>query len=175
MLGELPANRVQAYYEKCHRRSLRNFCNSYFVNVLVSIVLSRMIFSFSIPNGIGFLIAHNLTGCVTISRFFSAFSRVVGRKTAFSMVADLICLLKKVQIQYHVGVFLGSFLRQAIALRGSWVSETCARGRLCAPPDHWPRDFFVYPPSDANFPEEVANKFDDGQPWFDFIDRLSDA
>ena len=54
MLGELPANRVQAYYEKCHRRYLRNFCNSYFVNVLVSIVLSRMIFSFSIPNGIGF-------------------------------------------------------------------------------------------------------------------------
>ena len=93
----------------------------------------------------------------------------------FSTVEDLVCLLKKVQIQCHVGVSLGSFIRQAIALRGPWMSETCARGRLCAPPDHWPRDFFVYPPSDADFPEEVANKFDDGQPWFDFIDRFSDT
>ena len=91
------------------------------------------------------------------------------------MVADLVCFLKKVQIQYHVGVSLGSFLRQAIALRESWVSETCARGRLCAPPDHWPRDFFVYPPSDAAFLEQAANKFDDVQPWLDFIDRFADA
>ena len=91
------------------------------------------------------------------------------------MVADLVCFLKKVQIQYHVGVSLGSFLRQTIALWGSWVSEKCARGRLCAPPDHWPRDFFVYPPSDAAFLEQAANKFDDVQPWLDFIDRFADA
>ena len=82
--------------------------------------------------------------------------------------------MKKVQIQYHVGVSLGSFIRKAIALRGSWMSETCARGRPYAP-NHWPRNFLENPPSDADFPEVVSENFDDGQPWFDFIDRFLDA
>ena len=44
MLGEPPVNRVEAYYEKCHRRALRNFCNSYFCKrACVSIVFSSMI------------------------------------------------------------------------------------------------------------------------------------
>jgi hypothetical protein len=28
----------------------------------------------------------------------------------------------------------------------------------------------VHPPSDADFPVEVAEKFDDGQPWFDIME-----
>lgn len=69
----------------------------------------------------------------------------------FSMVADVVWLLKKVQIENHAGISLGSFLCQAIALRGSWMSETCVWGCLCAPPDQWQRNFFVSPPSDADF------------------------
>ena len=41
--------------------------------------------------------------------------------------------------------------------------------------DQWQRNFFVYRPSDADFLEEVADKFDDDQPWFDLIDRFSDV
>ena len=80
---------------------------------------------------------------------------------------------RKVQIEYRVAVSLGSFIRQAIALRESWISEVCARGRLCKPPDHWSRNLFQDPPSDAEFPAEIAEKFDDGQPWYNAADELS--
>ena len=76
-------------------------------------------------------------------------------------------------IEYRVAVSLGSFIRQAIALRESWISEVCARGRLCKPPDHWSRNLFQDPPSDAEFPAEIAEKFDDGQPWYNAADELS--
>merc|ERR1719183_2950583 len=59
----------------------------------------------------------------------------------FALAEDLVSLLKKVQIEYRVAVSLGSFIRQAIDLRESWISEVCARGRLCKPPDHWSRNF----------------------------------
>jgi len=91
----------------------------------------------------------------------------------FALAEDLVSLLKKVQIEYRVAVSLGSFIRQAIALRESWISEVCARGRLCKPPDHWSRNLFQDPPSDAEFPAEIAEKFDDGQPWYDAADELS--
>ena len=47
----------------------------------------------------------------------------------FATVANLVSLLKEVQIQYCLGVSLGSFIRQAISIRESWISEVCARGR----------------------------------------------
>ena len=53
------------------------------------------------------------------------------------------------------------------------ASEVCARGRLCKPPDHWSRNLFQDPPSDAEFPAEIAEKFDDGQPWYNAADELS--
>ena len=90
----------------------------------------------------------------------------------FSMVADLVCLLKKAQAQYQIGVSLSSFIRQAIALRDSWMSETSTRGRHCTLPNHWPRNLFAYPPSEAEFPAEVAELFDDDRPWFDVIDGI---
>ena len=46
----------------------------------------------------------------------------------FALAEDLVSLLKKVQIEYRVAVSLGSFIRQAIALRESSLSEVCARG-----------------------------------------------
>ena len=93
----------------------------------------------------------------------------------FAKVANLVSLLKEVQIQYRVAVSLGSFIRQAIALRESWMREVFSRGRPCAPPEHWKRNVFLHPPSDADFPAEVAENFHDGQPWFDFIDDIPAA
>ena len=90
------------------------------------------------------------------------FSRSLRKCGAFdrgyALAADLVCLLKEVQIQYRVGISLSSFLRQAIALRESWMGEVCPRSRHCAPPDHWSRNLFLHPPSDADFLEEVVNK-----------------
>ena len=88
-------------------------------------------------------------------------------------MADLVSLLKEVQIQYRVSISLGSFLRQAIALRESWMSEVCARGRHCVPPDNWSRNHFLHPPSDAGFPAEVAVEFDDGRPWFNAVGEIA--
>ena len=107
---------------------------------------------------------------------FPGFSRTLRScrsDRGFALAEDLVKLLKMSQTQYRVAVSFGSFLRQAIALRESWISEVCARGRPCKPPDHWSRNLFIHPPSDAEFPPEVAEKFDDGQPWFNVMDELS--
>ena len=90
----------------------------------------------------------------------------------FALAEDLVSLLKNVQIQYRVAVSLGSFIRQTIALRESWVSDVRA-GPHCKPPDHWSRNLLIHPPGDAEFPAEVAEKFDDGQPWFNTANELS--
>ena len=82
--------------------------------------------------------------------------------------------MEKVQLQQRAGVSLGSFIRQAISLRESWMREQCPRGRHCVPPDHWSRNLFAYPPSDAELPDEVADNFDDGQPWFNVMAGLFD-
>ena len=85
----------------------------------------------------------------------------------------VVSLLKEVQTQYCLGVSLGSFIRQAISIRESWMSEVCARGRPCNPPEHWARNLFIDPPSDEEFPAEVAENFVDGQPWHNAPDELS--
>ena len=91
----------------------------------------------------------------------------------FALAEDLVSLLKNVQIESRVEVCLGSFIRQAIALGESWISDVCARGRLCKPPNRWSRDLFQNPHSDASFPAEIVEKFDDGQPWFNAMDELA--
>ena len=91
----------------------------------------------------------------------------------FATVDNLVSLLKKVQTQYCLGVSLGSFIRQAISVRESWMSEVCARGRPCNPPEHWARNLFIDPPSDEEFPAYVAENFVDGQPWHNAPDELS--
>ena len=87
------------------------------------------------------------------------------------MCADLISLLKEVQIHDRVGVSLSSFIRQAMSLRESWMREVCARGRHCPAPDQWKRNLFVHPPNDAVFPE--AEHFDEGWPWFQVAGGIS--
>ena len=50
----------------------------------------------------------------------------------------------------------------------------CARGAASASlPTIGHETFFQDPPSDAEFPAEIAEKFDDGQPWFNATDELS--
>ena len=97
----------------------------------------------------------------------------VNGNRGFATVADLVSLLKEVQIQYCLGVYLGSFIMHAISIRKSWMSEVCARGRPCEPPEHWARNLLIELPSDEEFPAEVAENFDEGQPWFDIIEGLS--
>ena len=50
----------------------------------------------------------------------------------FALAEDLVSLLKNVQIQYRVAVSLGSFIRQAVVLRESWMRDVCARGAASA-------------------------------------------
>lgn len=57
----------------------------------------------------------------------------------FALAEELVSLLRNVRTQYRVAVALGSVIRQAVALRESWIRDVCARGRLCKPPDHWSR------------------------------------
>ena len=78
-------------------------------------------------------------------------------------------MLKEVQIQCCLGCSLGSFIRQAMSIWESWMSEVCARGRLCEPPEHWARKLLIEPLSDGKFSAEVVENFDEGQPWFDII------
>ena len=172
MLGELPVHRVRAYYAQ--RRSLGNFRRSRFckracLHCLITgdmlVLDSEWHWIFDCPH-FGELrmklpvFERTLRSCRTSDR-------------GFALAEDLVSLLKNVQIEYRVAVSLGSFIRQAIALRESWISEVCARGRLCKPPDHWSRNLFQDPPSDAEFPAEIAEKFDDGQPWYNATDELS--
>ena len=106
-----------------------------------------------------------------MSRTISEFRNYGNR--GFATVADLVSLLKEVQIQYFLGVSLGPFIRQAISIRESWMGDACARGRPCEPPVHWARNLFIEPPSDEEFPAEVSENFDEGQRWFDIIEGLS--
>ena len=55
------------------------------------------------------------------------------------------------------------------------MSEVCARGRPCEPPEHWTRNHFSDPPSDEDFPAEIAENFDDGMPWFEFMAQIPEA
>ena len=91
----------------------------------------------------------------------------VNGNRGFATVANLVSLLKEVQIQYFLGVSLGPFIRQAISIRESWMSDVCARGSPFEPPEHWARNLLIEPPSDEEFPAEVAENFVEGQPWFD--------
>ena len=171
MLGELPVNRTQAYF--AHRKHLSNFCRSRFckracLHCLIegdTLVLdSEWHWIFDCAQFVP--LRHNYPYLYDII----ASSRSTDR--GFAKVADLVCLLEKVQYQYRAGVSLGSFVRQAITIRENWMKETCARGRPCVPPSHWQFNMLESPPCDADFPVEVADNFDDGQPWFNVMDGL---
>jgi len=42
-----------------------------------------------------------------------------------------------------------SIVRQAIALRETWLGDACVRGRRCVPPTHWGRNLIRHPPCAA--------------------------
>ena len=58
-----------------------------------------------------------------------------------------------------------SFVRQAIALRETWLGDACVRGRLCITPSHWGRNLIRHPPSAAELPDDFEQNFPDGTPW----------
>jgi hypothetical protein len=67
-------------------------------------------------------------------------------------------------------VFSEFFHQPETPIQDFSIREVCVRGRHCVAPRDWSRNLFVHPPSDADFPVEVAEKFDDGQPWFDIME-----
>ena len=167
MLGELPVNRTRAYFIR--RTHLRKFCTSQFckracLHCLMTgdtLVLDsewHWIFDCTHFEELRFKLP-------VLDRAIRECRNYGDR--GFATVDNLVSLLKKVQTQYCLGVSLGSFIRQAISVRESWMSEVCARGRPCKPPEHWARNLFIDPPSDEEFPAEVAENFVEGQPWFD--------
>ena len=173
MLGELPVNRTRAYFTR--RTHLRKFCTSQFckracLHCLMTgdtLVLDsewHWIFDCTHFEELRFKLP-------VLDRAIRECRNYGDR--GFATVDNLVSLLKKVQTQYCLGVSLGSFIRQAISVRESWMSEVCARGRPCNPPEHWARNLFIDPPSDEEFPAEVAENFDDGQPWHNAPDELS--
>ena len=172
MLGELPVNRTKAYF--AHRTHLQNFCKSYyckraclhcFINSDILVLDSEWHWIFDCPH------FEEIRSSLPV--FSSTLTNCRTTGWDFAMCADLVRLLKEVQIHDRVGVSLGSFIRQAMSLRESWMREVCARGRHCAAPDHWKRNLFVHPLSDENFPEEGAEGFDDGWAWFQVAGGIS--
>ena len=73
---------------------------------------------------------------------------------------------------HKCGFSLSSFIRQATAVRKTWLGEVCVRGRLCAPPSHWNRNIFSHALADTDVPVDVARDFDSGRPWL-FADLVS--
>ena len=129
MLGELPVNRTRAHFAR--RTHLRNFCTSQFCNRACLHCLMK---------GDTLVLDsewHLIFGCTHFDDLrlkLLVLGRTIGECRnygirGFATVANLVSLLKKVQAQYCLGVSLGSFIRQAISIRESWISEVCARGR----------------------------------------------
>ena len=84
----------------------------------------------------------------------------------YADISDLGSLFMMIQNDSRLGFSVASFVRQAILQRESWMGQAGVRGRLCAPPDHWRRNLFKHPPSDAELPVDFEQTFTDGKPWF---------
>ena len=82
-----------------------------------------------------------------------------------SIDTDLRNLFRSILDDPKCGFSLSSFIRQAIAVRKTWLGEVCVRGRLCAPPSHWNGNIFSQPLADTDVPLDVARDFDSGRPW----------
>ena len=169
-------NRTQAYFE--HRKPLRNFCNSQYckracLHCLMKgdmlVLDSEWHWIFDYPH------FEDLLHKVPVLKRTIQDCYPFDDPRRFAEVANLVSLLKEVQIQYRVAVSLGSFIGQAKVVRESWIREAFSRCRPCFPPEHWKRNVFLHPPSDADFPAEVAENFHYGQPLFEFFDDISDA
>ena len=101
--------------------------------------------------------------------------RSIQGSKGFAEISDLGLLLNAIQNDSRLGFSVASFVRQAIPLKDSWLRETCVRGRLCTPPDHWRRDLFEDPPSEAELPPDFEQSFDDGAPSMVVIQWYEDG
>ena len=121
MLGELPVNRVRAHF--ADRKALGNLCNSrfckraclYCLHVGDTLVMdSEWHWVFDCPH-----FQELRMGLPVLSRCLDS-CRNTDR--GFATPSNLMSLLKMVQIQYHIGVSLGSFIKRAITSRETWTS-----------------------------------------------------
>jgi hypothetical protein len=164
VLGELPVHRIKAMFQ--YRTSLGDFGETFFGKRAClhcfltgdTIVLDSE--------------WHWVFDCTLLSELRSKRPylmntlRSIQNDRDFAKISDLGLLLNAIQNDSQLGFSLASFVRQAISLKESWLSETCVRGRLCTPPDHWGRDLFQDPPADPALPPDFEQSFLDGVPWF---------
>ena len=166
MLGELPVNRVNAYWNENQRQSLGNFgttwygkraCLHCFLNGDTVVLDSEW---------------HWLFNCVHFHElrhnrpFLHETLKSIQRNKEFADICDLGNLFMMIQNDSRLGFSVASFIRQAILERKSWMSKVCVQCRPCTPPDHWNRNLFQHPPSVAEFPADFERTFTDGKPWF---------
>ena len=83
----------------------------------------------------------------------------------FAVIGDLCRLLVAIRNDSRIGFSVASFLRQAISLREGWLDENYVRGRLRAP-QHWSRDLFLDPPSDAEFRNDFEQRYIAGEVYY---------
>ena len=98
------------------------------------------------------------------SELFTSFRFVALRfdeKTTVLVSYEVVC---QVQIQYCLGVSLGSLIRQAISIRESWMSEVCPQGRPCKPLHRKCSSQVLFIASDLKISRiEIFNNLDDAE------------
>ena len=92
--------------------------------------------------------------------------KMIRNYVEYAELHDLCKRLNAIQNDSRLGFSAVSFVRQAIALRITWLGGACVRGRLCIPPAHWDRNLIRHPPSAEELPDYLEQTFPDGTPWF---------
>ena len=166
MLGELPVQRVNAFFE--HKSSLGTFRNNSFCK---RSCLFCVLHSDTVVLDSEF---HWIFDCGQFSSLRTKYPhlsdvlrniRENSLEKHFSIDTDLRNLFRLIRDDTKCGCSLASFIRQATVVRKTWLGEVCVRGRLCAPPQHWNRNIFSQPLADTDIPEAAASEFDSGRPW----------
>ena len=173
MLSELPFQRTNAFHD--HRSAVGSFRNNSFCkrSCLFCVLNSDKVVLDSEW--------HWIFECGQFSSLrakyphFSDVLRTIRENSIeknYCVDVDLRTLFHSILDDHKCGFSLSSFIRQATAVRKTWLGEVCVRGRLCAPPSHWNRNIFSHALADTDVPVDVARDFDSGRPWL-FADLVS--
>ena len=175
MLGEIPVQRVNAFYEHKNRGPLHTFRSSSFCK--------RSCLFCVINNDTVVLDSewHWIFDCRQFSflrekypHFMTVLHNIRENSTEenFSIETDLRKLFHSILNDFKCGFSLVAFLRQALTVRKTWLEEVCVRGHPGAPPPpppsppaHWNRNIFVQPLREDEAPENIIRDFDSGRPW----------
>ena len=164
VLGVLPVGRTEAMYQ--YRSSLSDFGKSWFgKRACLHCFLQADTLVLDSE-------WHWIFDCVLFSELRSKnpylfdFLKSFRKNVEYAEVSDLGKLLTAIQNDSRLGFSVVSFIRQAIALRKTYLEDACVRGRLCITPGHWGRNLIRYPPSAAELPDDFEQSFPDGVPYF---------